>query len=148
MAAHEVILVLDKNVGEINPLTGIEIVRAVNKKDRKLILVNDEFNKFSKIATVVLPTSTVNALEDLVKALSSGAGSEESKRAAALLKAAKNVAIIVPAQLSDNEFTLIRDLAGKLHGGHILSARPKKQLPGLPGHGSDAFLLSRLPEDR
>ncbi|MDA8423421.1 MAG: molybdopterin-dependent oxidoreductase [Nitrospiraceae bacterium] len=114
MASHEVILVLDKNVGEINPLTGIEIVRAVNKKDRKLILVNEEFNKFNKIATVVLPTSTVNALEDLVKALSSGAGSEEAKRAAAMLKAAKNVAIIVPAQLSNNEFPLIRDLAGKL----------------------------------
>ena len=41
MGEHEVILVLDKNVGEINPLTGIEIVRAVNKKDRKLVLVND-----------------------------------------------------------------------------------------------------------
>ncbi|HSA78596.1 MAG TPA: 2Fe-2S iron-sulfur cluster-binding protein, partial [Nitrospirota bacterium] len=50
MAEHDVILVLDKNVGEINPLTGIEIVRAVNKKERKLILVNDEFNKFNKIA--------------------------------------------------------------------------------------------------
>ncbi len=65
MGEHDVILVLDKNVGEINPLTGIEIVRAVNKKERKLILVNDEFNKFNKIASVVMPASTDQALEEL-----------------------------------------------------------------------------------
>jgi formate dehydrogenase major subunit/NADH-quinone oxidoreductase subunit G len=114
MGDHDVILVLDKNVGEINPLTGIEIVRAVNKKDRKLILVNDEFNKFNKIAAVVLPTSTDRALGDMVKALSSSAGSEEAKQAAAMLKAAKSVAIIVPARLSDNGFTAIKDIAGQL----------------------------------
>ncbi len=56
---------LDKNVGEINPLTGIEIVRAVNKKDRKVILVNEEFNKFNKIATVVMPVGTDQAIEEL-----------------------------------------------------------------------------------
>ena len=56
-AEHDAVLVLDGDVGELNPLTGIEIVRAVNKKDRKLILVNDEFNKFNKIATVVMPTA-------------------------------------------------------------------------------------------
>ena len=34
MGGHEVILMLDKDAGEINPLTGIEVVRAVNKKGR------------------------------------------------------------------------------------------------------------------
>ena len=114
MQAHEVILVLDKNVGEINPLTGIEIVRAVEKKDRKLILVNDEFNKFNKIATVVMPKSADQALEELRTALSSPAGSEVARRAAELLKKAKSVAIIVPARISDKELAAIRELGGKL----------------------------------
>jgi predicted molibdopterin-dependent oxidoreductase YjgC len=114
MAEHDVILVLDKNVGEINPLTGIEIVRAVNKKDRKLILVNDEFNKFNKIATMVMPTNADRAIEDLAAALSSSSGSEAAKQAAGLLKNAKNVAIIVPAQLSDKAFAGVREIGGQL----------------------------------
>ena len=69
MGDHEAILVLDKNVGEINPLTGIEIVRAVNKKDRKLILVNDGFNKFNRVASVVIEEKTEAAIADLLKAL-------------------------------------------------------------------------------
>jgi len=111
---HEVILVLDRNVGEINPLTGIEIVRAVNKKDRKLILVNDEYNKFNKIATVVLPMSTDKALDELLSAISTPTGNEAGNKAAELLKGAKNVAVIVPAQLSDKDLLRIRELAGKL----------------------------------
>ena len=115
MAEHDVILVLDKNVGEINPLTGIEIVRAVNKKERKLILVNDEFNKFNKIATVVMPASTDQALEDLRGAFSSKAGSGAAKQAVDILTFAKSVAIIVPAQLSDKEFAGIKELGGQLN---------------------------------
>jgi len=114
MAEHEVILVLDKNVGEINPLTGIEIVRAVNKKERKLILVNDEFNKFNKIATVVLPTSADRALEELRNAFSSSKGTDAAKQSVELLKNAKSIAIIVPAQLSDKELAVIRELGGML----------------------------------
>jgi predicted molibdopterin-dependent oxidoreductase YjgC len=109
-----VILVLDKNVGEINPLTGIEIVRAVNKKDRKVVLVNDEFNKFNKIAAAVLPTTTDRALEELCGALSSASGSEAVKRAAEFLNNAKSVAIIVPARLSDKELADIKELGGQL----------------------------------
>jgi hypothetical protein len=115
MADHNVILVLDKNVGEINPLTGIEIVRAVNKKDRKLILVNDEFNKFNKIATVVLPAGIEQALEELRKALSSSAGSDAAKTCGRYPDVAKSVAIIVPAQLSDKAFASIRELGGQLN---------------------------------
>ncbi|MGE5172596.1 MAG: molybdopterin-dependent oxidoreductase [Betaproteobacteria bacterium] len=114
MAEHEVILVLDKNVGEINPLTGIEIVRAVNKKERKLILVNDEFNKFNKIATVVMSMSTDRAIEDLRGAFSSSAGSDAAKQATLLLKNAKSIAIIIPAHLSDKELAGIRELGGQL----------------------------------
>ena len=114
MGGHEVILVLDKNVGEINPLTGIEIVRAVNRKERKVILVNDEFNKFNKIASLVITASQETAIEGLAKALSSAKGSVEILQAAEILKAAKSVAIIVPARITDKEFVQIKELAGKL----------------------------------
>lgn len=114
MSDHEAILVLDKNVGEINPVTGIEIVRAVNKKERKLILVNDDFNKFNKIATVVIEEKTDQAIGGLLKALSSSA-SGNLKQAAELLKAAKSVALIVPAALTDNTFKQIKELGGLLN---------------------------------
>ncbi len=114
MAEHDVILVLDKNVGEINPLTGIEIVRAVNKKERKLILVNDEFNKFNKIASVVIATSTNQALGDLLETFTSAAGSEAVRKAVGLLKNAKSIAIIVPAWLSDESLAALRALSGQL----------------------------------
>jgi len=114
MSEHDVILVLDKNVGEINPLTGIEIVRAVNKKDRKVILVNDEFNKFNRIASVVLPAQSEKAVDDLLAALSSGKGGGEAQKAAGLLKAAKSVAIIVPARVTATEFVKIKELSGQL----------------------------------
>jgi predicted molibdopterin-dependent oxidoreductase YjgC len=114
MSEHEVILILDKNVGEINPLTGIEIVRAVTKKERTVILVNDAFNKFNKVASVVIPTGPDKAIEDLVAALSSAKGSDEVRKAAELLKAAKSVAIIVPAKVTDREFANINELSGQL----------------------------------
>src|SRR5574341_1541971 len=114
MGEHEVILILDKNVGEINPLTGIEIVRAVTKKGRTVILVNDEFNKFNKIASVVIPSAPDRAIEDLVAALSSAKGGNEVRKAAEILKAAKSVAIIVPARVTDAEFVNIKELSGRL----------------------------------
>lgn len=111
---HEVILVLDKNVGEINPLTGIEIVRAVNKKDCKVILVNDGFNKFNRIATVVLSTSADAAVRELTAALASAKATGPTEQAALLLKNAKSVAIIVPAQLSENGLAALKTLASGL----------------------------------
>lgn len=114
MAGHEVILVLDKNVGEINPLTGIEIVRAVNKKERKLILVNDGFNKFNRIASVTLATSTAKAIDDLRNGFASSSGRDDTKQAIGLLKNAKSIAVIIPAQLTDKELADIRDLCGQL----------------------------------
>ncbi|HEY6011780.1 MAG TPA: molybdopterin-dependent oxidoreductase [Nitrospirota bacterium] len=114
MAEHDVILILDKNVGEINPLTGIEIVRSVTKKERTVILVNDGFNKFNRIASVVIPSTSDKAIGDLVSALSSASATDEVRKAADILKAARNVAIIVPARVTDREFVQIKELAGQL----------------------------------
>jgi NADH-quinone oxidoreductase subunit G len=114
MADHEVILVLDKNVGEINPNTGIEIVRAVNKKERKIILVNDGFNKFNRVASVVIEEETQAAIASLLKALGSGGGEGALGQAAALLKNAKSVALIVPANLTDASFKHVKEIAGLL----------------------------------
>jgi predicted molibdopterin-dependent oxidoreductase YjgC len=115
IGGHDVILILDNNVGEINPLTGIEIVRAVNKKDRKVILVNSgESNKFNKLASVVIPLSSGKAIEELVSAFSSAKGGSEVLNAVGLLKAAASVAIIVPARVTDTEFVKIKELSGQL----------------------------------
>ncbi len=111
---HEVVLILDKNVGEINPLTGIEIVRAVNRKERKVILVSSENNKFNRVASVVIPASLAKAVEDLVSALASAKGGNEIQKAAEILKAAASVAIIVPARLTDKEFAKVKELSGQL----------------------------------
>lgn len=115
---HDVVLALDKNVGEINALTGIEIVRAVNRKGKKLVLVNSGDNKFNAIASVVLPQETAAALTDLLAALSSSPGKagDAAKRAAQLLTAAESVAMIVPAGLSGHEYDDITRLAGLLKG--------------------------------
>lgn len=114
MGSHEAILVLDSNVGEINPLTGIEIVRAANQRERKVILVNSDFNKFNKISSVVIPSSHEKAVEDLFSALTSGKGGAEAKAAAEILKAAASVAIIIPARITDKEFVTIKELSAQL----------------------------------
>jgi NADH-quinone oxidoreductase chain G len=114
MGDHDVILVLDKQVGEINPLMGIEIVRAVTRKERKVVLVNTEFNKFNRIASVVISSSPNMAIEDLVAACSSSKGESEVRKAAEILKEATSVAIIIPAQMTDKEFVKIKELSGLL----------------------------------
>ena len=114
MGEHDVILMLDKNTGEINPLTGIEIVRAAVRKERKVILVSDVINKFNRIASVVIPTSADKAVEDLITALSSAKGGSEAQQAAKILKTAASVAIIIPARVTDKEFVKIKNLAGQL----------------------------------
>ncbi len=113
---HDVVLVLDSNVGEINALTGIEIVRAVNRRGKKLVLVNSGYNKFNTIASVVLAQETGAALADLLAALSSSPGKagDDAKLAAQLLTTAESVAVIVPAGLSGHEYEDITRLAGSL----------------------------------
>jgi len=114
ISSHDVILLLDKEVGEVNPLTGIEIVRAVNRKGRKLILVNDGFNKFNRVASFVLPQTAEAGVQDLLTALSSASGSSEAKQSAEMLKAAGSVAIILPSKLTDRDRVRIKELAGFL----------------------------------
>jgi predicted molibdopterin-dependent oxidoreductase YjgC len=65
---------------------------------------------------VVIPASSDRAIEDLLSALSSGKGGSEALKAAELLKAAKSVAIIIPARVSDKEFAGIKKLSGQLKG--------------------------------
>ncbi|MDA8098451.1 MAG: molybdopterin-dependent oxidoreductase [Nitrospiraceae bacterium] len=113
---HDAVLVLDKNVGELNPSLGIEIVRAVNKFAKPLVLVNDGFNKFNKIASAVIEKGTGEGMDDLAAALSSGKAEGALAKAVAILKGAKSVALIVPAMLSAKEFTRVKEIAGMLGG--------------------------------
>ncbi|HWR72903.1 MAG TPA: molybdopterin-dependent oxidoreductase, partial [Nitrospirota bacterium] len=112
---HDAVLVLDSDVGELNPYMGIEIVRAVNKHGKKLVLVNRDFNKFNKIASAVIEKTTTDALDGLVAALS-GKGGDALKEAVDILKAAKSVALIVPGTLSDKEYAKVKELSGMLQG--------------------------------
>jgi NADH-quinone oxidoreductase subunit G len=111
---HDVVLVLDKNVGELNPYMGIEIVRAVNKFSRPLIVVNDGYNKFSKIATVAIERTTSEGMDSLLEALKTGKGDASLRKAADLLKAAKTVALIVPARLSNKDLDVLKALSSLL----------------------------------
>jgi predicted molibdopterin-dependent oxidoreductase YjgC len=88
----------------------------VNKKERKVILVNTGSNKFNKLASVIIPLGAEQAIEELVSALSSakGKGRSEVLTAVDLLKAAESVAIIVPARVTDKEFVNIKVLSGQL----------------------------------
>ncbi len=113
---HDAVLVLDKNVGELNPYLGIEVVRAVNKFAKPLVLVNDGYNKFNKIASVVIEKNTADGLNALVSALSGEKTEGSMAKAVTVLKAAKSVALIVPGTLNDKEFAKIKELAGMLAG--------------------------------
>ncbi len=112
---HDAVLVLDSDVGELNPYMGIEIVRAVNKHGKKLVLVNRDFNKFNKIASAVIEKTTADALDSLVAALS-GKGGGALQEAVDILKAAKSVALIVPGTLNDKEYAKVKELSGMLQG--------------------------------
>jgi NADH-quinone oxidoreductase chain G len=141
IADHDAVLVLEKNVGELNPLTGIEIVRAVNKRDRKLVLVNDEHNKFNKIAAIVLESTPEAAMKDLIAALSKkGSSANPSAKAAELLAAAATVAMVLPARISDKEYGMIKELTTLLKGVTYYPVVRRSNFQGsldmgvLPGH--------------
>jgi predicted molibdopterin-dependent oxidoreductase YjgC len=114
---HEAVLVLDGDAAEINPWTGIEIVRAVNRNYRNLVLVNSGFNKLNRLAAAVLEYGTAEAaLADLLPALKGGGGSESAQKAAAILQKAASVAVVIPARLSDKEYEQITELLPLLKG--------------------------------
>jgi predicted molibdopterin-dependent oxidoreductase YjgC len=116
MGDHEVILLLDKDAGEVNPLTGIEIVRAVKKRGSRLILVGNGQNKFTRIASVVIPQELGESLDGLISSLRSTRKivSTRTRQAVELLTSAKDVAVILPARLSPGTFALIQELTGLL----------------------------------
>ncbi len=111
---HDTILVLDRNVGTVNPLTGMEIMRAVKREGRSLIVVSDEPDQFTRIATVVIPPG--GAVTGLVRAMERPESGQRSEiqQAALLLKAAESVAVIVPSISSPGEENKIRELASVL----------------------------------
>jgi predicted molibdopterin-dependent oxidoreductase YjgC len=108
---HDAVLVLDGEVHEVNPWTGIEIVRAVNRANRKLVLVNSGFNKLNRLASVVLEYGSAGkALDDLLPALKGAGGSDSARAAAEVLTAAGSVAVVIPPRLSDGELRQIKEL--------------------------------------
>ncbi len=111
---HDAIVVLDRNVGTVNPLTGMEIMRAVRRDGRSLIVVSDKLDQFTKIATVVIPSG--DAVASLARAIERPEGklSSEIRQATLLLKTAESVAIIFPSMSSPGEENGIRELASVL----------------------------------
>lgn len=110
---HDVILLLARDAGEINPLTGIEIIRAVNRSGSRLILVNNGQSKFNRLASVVIPHDAESTLEILAAALR-GMRKTVSIRigqAVELLKSANSVAVVLPQQLTLAKFGLVQELA-------------------------------------
>ncbi len=113
---HDVILLLDRDAGEVNPLMGIEIFRAVNRQGSRLILINPGENKFNKIASVVIPQGADASLTGLTAAIRGmrRAVSDRTRQAVELLISARSVAVIIPMRPSQETLTLIRELAGLL----------------------------------
>jgi predicted molibdopterin-dependent oxidoreductase YjgC len=116
MGEHDVILLLDKDAGEINPLVGIEIVRAVNRCGSRLILAGSGRNKFSRIASVSVPGDREAVLASLITGLLSNRKivSVRIKQAVELLSSARSAAIVLPAHLSADAFGPIQELAALL----------------------------------
>ena len=111
---HDAILVLDKNAGIVNPLIGTEIMRAVKREGKSLIIVSDEPDQFTRIAMVVIPPG--GAVAGLARAIERPEGEQrrEIQQAARLLINAESVAIIVPSISSRGEENRIRELASVL----------------------------------
>jgi len=138
----DVILMLDKDAGEINPRTGIEVVRAVNRSGSRLILVNDGRNKFNRLASVVLKQASPEAaLEQLLAALRSPTGSHgETDVALAHMCSGDRLAIIVPSDLSPQGLTLLRELGRSFPGTMFIPVVRRGNLQGaldmgvLPGY--------------
>ncbi len=98
----DVILLLDRDAGEINPLTGTAIVRAVNRHGRKLILLDGAVNKLDRLASVMVAERDAEAaLGDLIAEVGGdirrkGGGIAE---AVSLLMTARRISIVLPADL-------------------------------------------------
>jgi predicted molibdopterin-dependent oxidoreductase YjgC len=146
MGENDVILLLDEDAGEINPLTGIEIVRAVNRRGSRLILAGDGQSKFSRISSVTLPRDREGVLPSLITGLLSNRKivSTRVKQAVELLSSARSTALVLPARFTPDTFGMIRELAALLNQvtyyplvmrGNIQGALDMGLLPDyLPGY--------------
>jgi predicted molibdopterin-dependent oxidoreductase YjgC len=115
---HEVILMLESDAGEINPLAGVEIVRAVNGSGSKLIIAGGGKSKFNRIASVVVRLEWEEALTSLINGLRNRRRvlSNAIRQATDLLSSAEQVAIVLPARFSPDSFTLIQEFSDLVKG--------------------------------
>jgi predicted molibdopterin-dependent oxidoreductase YjgC len=169
LAEHEVIVVLDGDAGEVNPLLGVEIVRAVNRRGTRLLLAGVGRSKFGRIASAVIPQDGEEALAVLISSLRNSRRivSNRVRQAADLLLSSGSAAIVLPARLTPYVFGLVRELSGLLKRttyypvvmrGNIQGALDMGVLPDrLPGYRSlDPMNLSlsgeawdaQLPDSR
>jgi formate dehydrogenase alpha subunit len=113
---HDVIILLEPDAGEVNPLTGVEIVHAVNGGGSRLILAGGGRNKFNRIASVVIPQEPDRSLETLAAALRGTRRpvSTATKQAVELLRSAASVAVILPLRHDIGTYGLARELASLL----------------------------------
>lgn len=148
MGEHDVILVLEKDAAEINPLTGIEIVRAANRFGSRIIVSSSGPNKFNRVASVAIPQEADETAAALIAALRNRKRivSTRLRRAVELLSSSRSAAVILPAGVSADSFTLIQELAGLLRRvtyypvvmrGNIQGALDMGMLPNFfPGYRS------------
>ena len=145
---HDVILVLEGDAAEINPVTGVKIVEAANRFGSRVILAGSGQNKFRRIASVAIPAEVGEALAGMI------AGMRDNKRIVStrirqtveLLASAQNTALVLPARLSPEMFALVQELASMLPKvsyypvvlrGNIQGALDMGVLPNcLPGYRS------------
>jgi predicted molibdopterin-dependent oxidoreductase YjgC len=138
---HDFILLLCKDAGEINALTGIEIVRAVNRCGSGLIVGGEKETKFSRIASVVMPEDIESTLSALITGLRNARRvvSSRLRHAIELLAKARSAALVLPPDLSPGVLSLVQELSGLLKGvtyypvimrGNIQGALDMGVLPG------------------
>ncbi len=110
LRGHEVILLLDRNAGTVNPRIESEIVHAVRREGRRLIVAGDGSDQISKIASVVIRPD--GAVARLVREVEKSTGEQQAgiPQAALLLKSASSTAVIIPPLLSREERSGIGDL--------------------------------------
>lgn len=160
LGEHDVILQLGMDTGDINPLLGMEIVRAVNRSGSKLILAGTGQSKFTKFAAVVVPHAPAETLERLIAGLDSNnrAVSTRIRQSISLLTEAGRVALVLPAVLSPDMLLQVRQLAERLKNttyypvvmrGNIQGALDMGVLPDfLPGYRAVGPEHEGIPEQR
>jgi NADH-quinone oxidoreductase chain G len=146
MGEHDVILMFGSDAGDINPLLGVEIVKAVNRTGSKLILASATQSKFTKFTAVAVPYAVEEAIARLVAGFGSTSRTVNKllQHAIDLLTSANRVALVLPSALSPDMRLQIGRLAEHLKSvtyypvvmrGNIQGALDMGVLPEfLPGY--------------